>query len=116
MPCSASTRLGSSTSSSRPKSSSRRSEADKSGPSQGRPLLNLQFHHHFPVFHLDRIDSQLCLGVIFQLSGGGVVLPPVPGTNHFAALDVALPERAAHMQADVLHGGDRAVYISDANS
>src|SRR4029077_4670442 len=43
-----------------------------------------------------------------------VPLPAVPGTNHFISFDQALPQGAASVQADVVHGRDSSVHVGYA--
>jgi len=57
----------------------------------------------------ERFDSDL--GVEDVASRRDVVLEPVPGAGHDRALEVALPDRAAMVQAGVVERIEVAVYV-----
>src|SRR5271155_2787280 len=69
---------------------------------------------HIPALNLYRINRNPSPRSP-SLARLRVPLPAMPGTNNFASRDYALAERAAAMQADVIHGADFAVYVGDAD-
>src|SRR3954463_10864544 len=79
----------------------------------GEPQSDID--EHVAVFSFDRVHSQFGFRIISHCTGLKVVLPPVPRADYFVAVDESLPERPSHMQADVIHGADGAVNVSDAN-
>ena len=81
--------------------------------SQDRVPLHLD--QHIPIFNFDGINGQLGLRITFERAGRRVVLPTVPGTYDLTAFDVTLPQRAAHVQADVFYGTTSSVDIRDAD-
>lgn len=50
------------------------------------------------------------------LAGFGVPFPAVPWANHLVVHDDALAEGAATVEADVVHGGESAVDVGDADN
>ena len=74
-------------------------------------MIRLYIHQHIPVLNLDGINVNPGLGIAFQASRSRVIFPSVPGADHFAVFDISLPERAAHVQANVVDGGAGAVDI-----
>src|SRR5882724_6241112 len=79
-----------------------------------RDHTRLHFNHYVAAFNFQGIDSNLSSGIVTRLSRPGVPLPAVPGTNHFISLDQALPQGAASVQADVVHGRDSSVHVGYA--
>src|SRR5258708_11876383 len=79
------------------------------------PVWLLDFNQHVAVFNLQRIHSDLHAGILFGGAGFGVPSPAVPGADNFAAFDHPLAQRAAAVQADVVHGAISAVHICDAD-
>src|SRR5580693_8637439 len=75
----------------------------------------LNFNQHIAVFNLQRIHGDLGAWILFGSAGLRIVRPAMPGTDHLATFDHSLPQRAAAVQADVVHGADRAVYVGYAN-
>src|ERR1700736_5986232 len=65
--------------------------------------LRLDIDEYFAVFDLDRIRLQLLIGMIFGRASLWIPSPAVPGADHLAVFDHSLSERAALMQALVIH-------------
>src|SRR5215469_2555484 len=53
--------------------------------------------------------------MIYGMAGLWVPFPRVPGAYDFAVFDRALAERATLMEALVVHGGDFAPHVGDAD-
>src|SRR5580692_3892251 len=73
------------------------------------------FNQYIAVFDLQRIHGDLHVGILVGDAGRWVVGPAVPGAYYFPTFDHSLPQRAAAMQADVVHGGVGAVYVGYAD-
>ncbi len=54
-------------------------------------------------------------GILLGRAGLWVPGPAVPGAYHLATFDHSLPQRAAAMQANVVHGAVGAVYVGYAD-
>jgi hypothetical protein len=76
---------------------------------------DLNFDEDVAAFDFQRIDGDLGGGIVRRFAGLRVPDPGVPGADDFAILDHALPERAAAVQADVIHCTQRAVYVGHAD-
>jgi len=76
----------------------------------------LDFDQHFAILNLQRIHSNLRARILLGRPSLHIPRPAMPGANNFAALNHSLPERSSAMQADVVHGAERAAHIGDADS
>ena len=70
---------------------------------------------HVAIFSFDRVHGEFGFGVVSHGARLKIVFPPVPWADYFVAVDESLSKRPTHMQADVVHGADGAVDVSDAN-
>ena len=75
----------------------------------------LDLDQDFAIFHFDGIDRDFGSGIVDGLASLGIPLPAMPWTNEFAPFDDSLPQRSTTMQADVVHCGDSAVNVGDAD-
>ena len=73
------------------------------------------FDQHFAVFDLQRIHGNSCAGILLGCAGLWILSPAVPRANDLSAFDHSLPQRAAAMQADVVHGAIDAVHVGHAD-
>ena len=73
------------------------------------------FNQHIAIFDLQRIHGDLHAGILFRRAGLCVPRPAMPRANNFAAFDHSLAQRAAAMQANVVHGAVCAVDVGDAD-
>src|SRR5215510_8358109 len=78
-------------------------------------LRYLDLYQHFPTLNLDQVQVELGGRIVHGLSRCRIPSPSMPRTHNLSLLDHALPERAASMQADVIHCGQGAIHISDAD-
>src|SRR5450755_878193 len=83
-----------------------------SGP---RSVSGLDFDQHVAIFNLERIDGDFRIRIVRGLAGFRIPLPAVPRADYLAVLDHAFAERAAAVQADIVHGAVGAVYVGDAD-
>src|SRR6476659_807964 len=75
-----------------------------------------EFDQDAVAFHLDGVNSHSGGRIVRGGAGFHVILPPVPGTYDFTLVHKALTDRPSPVQADVVHGGERAAYIGDADN
>ena len=78
-------------------------------------VTQLDFNQHVAVFDLQRVDSNLRAGILRCLTGFWIPRPTVPWTHYFAAFDHSLPQGAAAMEADIVHGAVGAAHVGDAD-
>ena len=79
------------------------------------PMARLHFDQEIAVFDFKRVNSEFGPGIVGGLAGLRIIRPTVPRTDHFAAFDYALTERAAEMETDVVHGRVGAIHVGDAD-
>ena len=75
----------------------------------------LEFDQDVVVFDFDWVDGDFGVFVVGGFAGFWIVGPGVPGADDFAFFDHALPERAALVEAGIVHGGEFAVDVGDAD-
>jgi len=73
------------------------------------------FYHHFAVFNFQGIDGNLRAGIVCGFAGLRIPLPAVPRADELVALDHALSQRAAAVQAHVVHRRNGSVHVGDAD-
>src|SRR5271169_1003276 len=74
-----------------------------------------QVNKDFAILDLDGIGLQLLIGMIHGDARLRVPSPAVPGADHLAVFDHSLSERAALMQALVIHGAELAPNVGNAD-
>src|SRR5271169_2595043 len=79
------------------------------------PNSPLDVDELFAVLDLDGVCLQLLIGMILGRAGLRIPSPAVPGADHLAVFDHALPERAPLMQAHVIHGAKLSPYVGNAD-
>lgn len=77
--------------------------------------MPLNLDHHSAVFDLDWINSNPGIWIVNGLSGFGVILPAMPRADKFVTFDHSLPKRPTAVQADIVHSGDGAVHVGNAD-
>ena len=70
---------------------------------------------HFAVFDFDGIRLHLQICMTHGCPGLGIILPSVPGADYFTVFNHTLTQRAALMQALVIHGSELTPYVDDAD-
>ena len=73
------------------------------------------FYQHFPVFNFQRINSDSSVRIVRGFAGSWIPLPAMPGAHDLSALDHSLPQRAATVQADVIHRAVISVDVGDTD-
>ena len=72
-------------------------------------------NHDLSVPYFQGIDLQFRFRILHRLTGLGIKLPAMPGTDYFVALDEPLSERAPAVQTYVVHGGDLPMNVGHAD-
>src|SRR5271165_1373798 len=75
----------------------------------------LNIDEDFAVFDLDGVRLQLLIGMVVGRAGLWIPSPAVPGADDPTVFDHALPERAALMEAHVIHGADLSPDVGNAD-
>jgi len=78
-------------------------------------VTQLDFNQHVAIFDLQRVNSNLRAGILRGFAGLWIPRPAMPGAHYFAAFDHSLPQGAAAMEADIIHGAVGAVHVGDAD-
>jgi hypothetical protein len=63
--------------------------------------------------HFRRVASHTHTWVLNQLSGGHVVLPPMPGTSNNFILECPLSQRSSAVQASVIDSEELASHVGE---
>ena len=75
----------------------------------------LDFNQHIAVFDLQWIDRNFRAGILLGCAGFWIPCPAMPRAHDSSTFDHSLPQRAAAMEADVVHGAVDAVDVRDAD-
>ena len=61
------------------------------------------------------VEGDACVRNVQGFAGSWIELPTVPGTDKFAIVDYATPERTSAVRTNVVHGGQLSVYTGHAD-
>ena len=75
----------------------------------------LHVNEYFAVLDLDGVRLQLLIGMILGRARLRIPSPAMPGADHLAVFNHSLSQRAALMQAYVIHGADLSPDVGNAD-
>lgn len=85
-------------------------------PSHGSTAFSVCYvDQHVSIIHSQGIHRNLRAWIVRGLARLRIPLPSVPWAYQFVPFNNALTQRPATMQANIVHGGNSPIHISDAD-